>query len=260
MKALSRLYPDPRRCSNFTLIELLVVIAIIVILAGMLLPALNRARGQAHQVKCSSNLKTLSAAHLFYVGDNDGHMIPLTYGPGTRLHWHKDGLPPYCGGEAHYPTYGVSDLAHQLPAFLRCPADQRFNLDLSGELTVMEPSYGYNFVFLGGLAAGDYYGRSPLGKLSRMPLPSQTAAFADAMHKDEIPTVTFNNTNAYTLYWPRWNNYAYSQYMQDGGRFYERHDQRTTLAYLDGHVASRNFQEANGDETAWTGRPAGNTY
>jgi prepilin-type N-terminal cleavage/methylation domain-containing protein/prepilin-type processing-associated H-X9-DG protein len=98
-----------RNWGAFTLIELLVVIAIIALLAGMLLPALTRAKDKGKTTACSCNLRQLIRATLMY--EEDHKAFPIGWHP-PRSIWYKQ-LQPYVGKKTNVLGGGV---------FI-CPAD-----------------------------------------------------------------------------------------------------------------------------------------
>ncbi|HEX3719760.1 MAG TPA: prepilin-type N-terminal cleavage/methylation domain-containing protein [Verrucomicrobiae bacterium] len=163
---------SPIKRQAFTLIELLVVIAIIAILAAMLLPALSRAKDQAQETACISNLKQWGTAQQMYLGDSRD-VLP-TDGNGDSTGY--DGTDPY--GSALDPCAWFNVLPPYMAEHpLSYYAQNRINYQTGAPTSIPQ----YYMPFPGGAGS----------KIWNCPSAEMTASDVQHVEGNQYPSVGF---------------------------------------------------------------------
>lgn len=213
----------PSHLGGFTLIELLVVIAIIAILAGILLPALAKAKSKGQGIVCLNNARQMALCWTLYHGDNEDHLVPNHLGsPNAWI----DGRYSISSAPGWTNTFiitnGVLFKYNTSLDIYKCPADELWpptaakkvrrvrSYSMSGQM-----NGNADWVLGGGVTANKKY------EDIKKPPPAQAMVFIDE--------------NPYTID----DGYFAVPVLRDPTLFQNapaaRHNKAGTLAFADGH-------------------------
>ena len=249
--------------SGFTLVELLVVIAIMAILASLLMPAVQKARGRAKFASCKSNLHQVGSGFMLFAAENGGR-LPYAGAKFGGNHGWATLIAPYIGGVRTVDNPRGGATLDAPIRVLHCPAHpppmRERNYAVGSYAALTDNSMTFNRftkkVFIGDFGRGRDF-LPEMRPLAAIPEPAGTAMLTELANErnNQWGGAALGNINPFQIDptsvgvqtgWADANNVTL---ILHGGR--------VNYLFVDGHVSDYDYNDPEVYGDGWLGRPKG---